>query len=183
MAKELDTQAAAGTCPSPGEKQGGLFASHLVVTQRRIPVCISSAAMRADPQAGKTAVPAPKSCLICGREIQWRRKWERDWENVRYCSDGCRRRGSSATAAGQDAALEAAILDLLARRGAGKTICPSEAARLVAGNEARGVWEPLMEPARAAARRLAAAGRLVVMQGGHPVDPSHAKGPIRLKKS
>jgi hypothetical protein len=39
----------------------------------------------------------------------------------------------------------------------------------------------MMEPARAAARRLVAAGRIVITQGGHPVDPSHAKGPIRLK--
>jgi hypothetical protein len=54
------------------------------------------------------------------------------------------------------------------------------AARRVAG-EAREAWEPMMEPARAAARRLVAAGRIVITQGGHPVDPSHAKGPIRLK--
>jgi len=38
-----------------------------------------------------------------------------------------------------------------------------------------------MEPARAAARRLHAAGRLAILQNGHTVDPSHAKGPIRLK--
>ncbi len=150
---------------------------------RSIPACILSAFMCAEWQVQTTGVPAPKSCLTCGREIQWRKKWERDWENVRYCSDACRRRGKSAAAAGEGAALEAAILDLLGKRGAGKTICPSEAARLVAGEEAREAWEPLMEPARAAARRLAAAGRIVVMQGGHPVDPSHAKGPIRLKKA
>jgi len=23
----------------------------------------------------------------------WRKKWESDWDNVRYCSDACRRRG------------------------------------------------------------------------------------------
>ena len=95
---------------------------------------------------------------------------------MRYCSDGCRR-----TKPGQrEHALEAAILALLAERGAGKSICPSEAARLL-GGQAREAWEPLMEPARAAARRLVAQGRIVITQGGHPVDPSHAKGPIRLK--
>ena len=124
--------------------------------------------------------PAPKACLVCGREIAWRKKWERSWDEVRYCSDGCRRRAKSGAAGAQDAALETAILELLHARGAGKTICPSEAARRV-GGEAREGWEPLMEPARAAARRLATAGRLVVTQGGHPVDGSHAKGPIRLK--
>ena len=128
-------------------------------------------------------MPEPsKPCAVCGREITWRKKWERSWAEVRYCSDSCRKRAKSGTASAQDAALEAAILALLASRGAGKTICPSEAARQVAGSEERTAWEPLMEPARAAARRLHAAGKLVITQGGHPVDPSHAKGPIRLKR-
>lgn len=32
-----------------------------------------------------------KDCLRCGRPFAWRRKWARDWENVRYCSERCRR--------------------------------------------------------------------------------------------
>ena len=72
-------------------------------------------------------------------------------------------------------------MTLLRERGAGKTICPSEAARAVAGSEERAIWEPLMEPARAAARRLVAAGTIVVTQGGHVVDASTAKGAIRLR--
>jgi hypothetical protein len=32
-----------------------------------------------------------KNCAHCGRPFSWRRKWARDWEDVRYCSDGCRR--------------------------------------------------------------------------------------------
>jgi hypothetical protein len=31
-----------------------------------------------------------KTCAACGRPFAWRRKWARDWENVRYCSDRCR---------------------------------------------------------------------------------------------
>jgi len=38
-----------------------------------------------------------------------------------------------------------------------------------------------MEPARCAARRLVAAGRIEIVQGGRVVDPSTAKGPIRLR--
>jgi hypothetical protein len=38
-----------------------------------------------------------------------------------------------------------------------------------------------MEPAREAARRLVAAGRIVITQRGQVVDPSRARGPIRLK--
>ena len=37
-----------------------------------------------------------------------------------------------------------------------------------------------MEPARRAAARLVAAGDVVVTQGGKVVDPSTAKGPIRV---
>jgi hypothetical protein len=127
-----------------------------------------------------------KPCAVCGRTINWRKKWERDWPSIRYCSDACRKRAKAQSSQAVDAALEAAILALLNQRGRDKTICPSEAARKVASEvagsgEAREAWQPLMEPARAAARRLHAAGRLRILQGGHPVDPSHARGPIRLQ--
>src|SRR5208282_4960053 len=79
----------------------------------------------------KTTPHKDKICQTCGRAFSWRRKWEKDWDVVKYCSDACR--GNKPGEA--DAALEAAILDLLAARGRDKTICPSEAARLVGGNE------------------------------------------------
>jgi hypothetical protein len=31
-----------------------------------------------------------KVCLRCGLPFSWRKKWERDWETVKYCSDRCR---------------------------------------------------------------------------------------------
>ena len=31
-----------------------------------------------------------KLCQSCERPFTWRKKWARDWENVRYCSDACR---------------------------------------------------------------------------------------------
>ena len=118
--------------------------------------------------------PEPKTCVACGRQIEWRKKWERDWDGVRYCSDRCRRHRVTPT----DRALEQEILDLLAQRGAGKTICPSEAARAVGKDD----WRALMEPARAAARRLVASDDVEITQGGHVVDPSTAKGPIRIRR-
>jgi hypothetical protein len=118
-----------------------------------------------------------KTCQTCGRTIEWRKKWERDWHNVRYCSDSCR----SHKPGPQAAALEAAILHLLQQRGVGKTICPSEAARAVAATDEEAAWRPLMEPARQAARRLVASGRIVMTQGGRMIDPSRAKGPVRLR--
>ncbi|PWG17317.1 DUF2256 domain-containing protein [Salibaculum griseiflavum] len=32
-----------------------------------------------------------KTCATCRRPFSWRRKWARDWEAVRYCSDRCRK--------------------------------------------------------------------------------------------
>lgn len=120
---------------------------------------------------------APKICASCGRTMEWRKGWAKHWDGVRYCPDACRARKGNA----KDEELERAILRLLEERGAGKTICPSEAARSVAASAERAAWEPLMEPARAAARRLVAQGRIEITQGGHVVDASSAKGPIRLR--
>jgi hypothetical protein len=36
-----------------------------------------------------------KVCEHCGRPFSWRRKWARDWETVRYCSDRCRREAAN----------------------------------------------------------------------------------------
>lgn len=33
-----------------------------------------------------------KICACCGRPFQWRRKWKTVWDEVRYCSERCRRR-------------------------------------------------------------------------------------------
>ncbi len=117
-----------------------------------------------------------KTCTVCGRRIEWRRKWARDFDSVKYCSDGCRRRGRSRTAAALDIELAAAIMELLEARATGATICPSEAAQRVGGDD----WRELMEPARAAARRLEADGDVIITQRGRRVDPSRATGPIRI---
>jgi hypothetical protein len=77
--------------------------------------------------------------------------------------------------------LKRTIRNLLAQRGEGKTICPSEVARAAAGSEARAQWEPLMEPVREAAAAMAEGGEIVVTQRGHAVDARTAKGPIRLR--
>ena len=32
-----------------------------------------------------------KICLSCGRPFTWRKKWEKVWDEVKYCSDRCRK--------------------------------------------------------------------------------------------
>jgi hypothetical protein len=75
-------------------------------------------------------------------------------------------------------AAERAILDLLGRRDAGKTICPSEAARALGGDDA---FRPLMGLVREAAGALADRGSIEVVQNGRPVSLDTARGPIRLR--
>ncbi len=147
-----------------------------------------------------TTVP-DKTCAVCGRRIEWRKKWERDWESVKYCSDSCRadarhvlgggdarrvlgggdsRRvlggGDSRRAPEPD--LEGEIGRLLDSRARDSSICPSDVARAVAPDD----WRPWMEPVRRAARRLVARGEVEITQGGSVVDPSTAKGPIRIRR-
>jgi len=73
---------------------------------------------------------------------------------------------------------EQAILDLLARRDPGKTICPSDAARALGGDAG---FRALMPLVRQAAGALVQTGRLEVAQGGRPVDLATARGAIRLR--
>jgi len=133
------------------------------------------------PKPERTTPHKDKICKTCGRTFEWRKRWAQDWDVIKYCSDACRGHQSGTA----DAALEAAILSLLAERTAtgdkAGTICSSEAAKAVGGTESRRDWETLMEPARAAARSLAAQDKIVITQHGHIVDASTAKGPIRLR--
>ena len=124
-----------------------------------------------------TEARSEKYCAVCGRRMVWRRKWRSNWDNVRYCSRACRHGGLSES----DYRLEAVIIELLRMRGAGKTICPSEAARIIAGNRSPDNWRALMPAARKAARRLVAKGRVDILQKGRPVDASTARGAIRIR--
>ncbi|MCE2869099.1 MAG: DUF2256 domain-containing protein [Xanthomonadaceae bacterium] len=37
-----------------------------------------------------------KICLRCSRPFSWRKKWERDWDQVKFCSERCRREAPKA---------------------------------------------------------------------------------------
>ncbi|MAZ07819.1 MAG: hypothetical protein CMM99_05115 [Rickettsiales bacterium] len=30
-----------------------------------------------------------KNCVICNRQFYWRKKWKKDWAQVKYCSKKC----------------------------------------------------------------------------------------------
>ncbi|RZA05361.1 MAG: DUF2256 and DUF3253 domain-containing protein [Proteobacteria bacterium] len=116
-------------------------------------------------------IPPPKNCEVCGRTITWRKKWEKNWPEVKYCGERCRRHKSD-----KKLGHEEKILSLLASRAAGLTICPSEA---LEGADKKD--KEKMEEVRQAARRLVHAGAIEIVQGGKVVDPSSFRGPIRLR--
>ena len=116
--------------------------------------------------------PEDKTCASCGRRIQWRAKWAKSWDDVRYCSDACRRRKLTSV----DVRLEDLLRALVAKAGRAG-VDPDDAARCVDP----GAWHALHEPARRAARRLVAAGVAEMVQSGRVVDPSTAKGGVRIR--
>jgi hypothetical protein len=73
-------------------------------------------------------------------------------------------------------ALDEVILRLVRQRGVGKSICPSEAARVWAPHD----WRAALPAVRAVACDLADAGLIVITQKGQIVDGRAARGPIRL---
>lgn len=111
-----------------------------------------------------------RTCATCGRVMPEHRAVD---PTVRYCSRRCRGEKPGPL----DLALEDAILRLLSERRRGATICPSEAARAVLED-----WRPAMERTRRAARRLVARGEVDILQKGRVVEPSTAKGPIRIRR-
>ncbi|MEM1239967.1 MAG: DUF2256 domain-containing protein [Cyanobacteria bacterium P01_H01_bin.26] len=47
-------------------------------------------------QRRKSDLPQ-KTCPVCQRPFTWRKKWADCWDQVKYCSDRCRRRRSNAS--------------------------------------------------------------------------------------
>ncbi len=89
--------------------------------------------------------------------------------------------GPGRTALGSGSAanrLRAAILALAHHRGPDSSICPSDAARAVGGDD----WRALTEKTRGIAFTLARGGEVEITQRGAVVDPEGpARGPIRIR--
>jgi hypothetical protein len=41
-------------------------------------------------KGNKSYLPS-KECKACRREFSWRKKWEKNWDEVKYCSEKCRK--------------------------------------------------------------------------------------------
>jgi hypothetical protein len=110
-----------------------------------------------------------KVCAGCGRTITWRKAWARSWDDVRWCSDACRRRGLGDADRHAESELERA----LSAAPAGRAV-ELDAVAAYAEDD-RELW-------RSAARRLAERGVAEIVVDGRVVDPSHARGPLWLRR-
>jgi hypothetical protein len=45
---------------------------------------------------GNKSYLASKPCVACGKPMTWRKKWAKNWDDVKYCSDACRKLGKKA---------------------------------------------------------------------------------------
>ncbi len=111
-------------------------------------------------------------CATCARSFEWRAKWSRDWDAVKYCSDQCRRQKPGTL----DRRIEEVILSLVTERGKAATICPSEAARALDED----AWRDLMPRVHNASRRLSRGGRIRILKGGKAISADEMRGPVRL---
>jgi hypothetical protein len=73
--------------------------------------------------------------------------------------------------------IEQCLLEKVRQRGLDKSICPSEVARALGGEN----WQSLMPQVRSIGARLAKSGLIVALQKGHVIDTEAAKGPIRFR--
>jgi hypothetical protein len=55
---------------------------------------MTSSASRPGFRGNKASLPS-KPCVACGLQMSWRRHWARNWAEVKYCSDACRRKRAS----------------------------------------------------------------------------------------
>ena len=110
-----------------------------------------------------------KICKSCGRPFEWRKKWERDWDQVVYCSQKCKSEKVPEK-------YKLKIIEALESQTPKSSICPSQIL-----SDANKKNKLLMERVRSAARILVHEGKIEITQKGKTVDPANFKGPIRLK--
>jgi len=46
--------------------------------------------MKSSFKGNKSSLPS-KLCERCSREMSWRKSWAKNWEQVKYCSEACRK--------------------------------------------------------------------------------------------
>jgi hypothetical protein len=58
---------------------------------QRDPLLETMMPLRGTTHRGNKAALPSKPCAACGLPMSWRRRWAKNWADVKYCSDACRR--------------------------------------------------------------------------------------------
>jgi len=53
-------------------------------------------------KGNKRSLPS-KPCTVCGLTMTWRKAWEKNWDQVLYCSDACRKKKNNRAQTTSDA--------------------------------------------------------------------------------
>jgi len=115
-----------------------------------------------------------KNCSSCGRSFTWRKSFAKNWEDVKYCSNACRKRKLSKI----DQQIENSILELLEAETYSNPLSTDQIADFLDfGND-----KNLLESIKRAARRLEMKSFVIITQDGKRVDSSTAKGHLQIRK-
>ena len=112
-----------------------------------------------------------KHCASCARPFERQKKFEKNWDEIKYCSSKCRREKLEK----KQSDLEKLITQKLEMV---TNICPSQIAREEFGDK----WKEQMEPIRCACRRLHLAEEILITQNKKAVTTLNFRGPIRIQK-
>jgi len=155
-----------------------------IVASRREPPSLARPASRSPTPASAARSRRARSWPICASRAMWSADRRRSPRRIARAS--CRRsmkrwcgwRGAEAGFAMPTNGLDprSIIVKLVAGRGPDKTICPSEAARVIGGED----WREAMPVIHAAARALAKEGAVELRQGGEPCGSEGIVGPYRI---
>ena len=134
-------------------------------------------------RASDTGIPENLRAELVSELMRARREVGRRGDGVRPCVRAAKvalgERGEpwweEASDEGQRIRLAATIRTLLRHRD-GSSICPSDAARVVGGDD----WRALVPVAREVAHELVERSQVVVQQKGETVDVREARGPVRI---
>ena len=67
------------------------FLSPTTISLENCSICIESSLNLKKPMKGVKKENLPeKVCIACNRPFAWRKKWEKNWADVKFCSDKCR---------------------------------------------------------------------------------------------
>jgi hypothetical protein len=113
-----------------------------------------------------------KICASCGRPMEWRKAWEKNWESIRYCSDSCRRDKFDKTSG----SVRDAILAMVKVNGLKKPVAEAEVAQYLWQAD----WEKRLEEVRRVARQLHHAGLITIFQSGRPIKDLNFKGAVHF---